>query len=360
MVHPAEPENMSNQGGIYLDDVLGTTRALGATGSPFRPVSNITEALELADEKNISTIYIFNFGTYTLPSDVWYIHFVGNARFGSGPRILLGGRDTSQCTFHGVQVDGTCTGYTTFIDCYVRSGCVIYGEFYNCAFATSLTCSGDNNWYNCTFGEQATANATTIAQADFNCLYFGCNGRLILGNSGGGESRIYGDGLDLTINNTNDGSTYYLYGDIALTNLETGVLTLHDRTLQSGYLAGHERILEVSITAAANAAVTTVATVTTQPCLIESIVIHADAAQTVDMTSCAIEGGVGQVVEFISAAVAVQASLDAADKQIYWVDAVRLAAGKLITIDLQGTGATAVDLTITIKYRACVDGGYLV
>ncbi len=53
-----------------------------------------------------------------------------------------------------------------------------------------------------------------------------------------------------------------------------------------------ERILEVSITAAANAGVTTVATVTDQPVQIESVIVHADAAQTADMPSCAVEGGV--------------------------------------------------------------------
>lgn len=123
---------------------------------------------------------------------------------------------------------------------------------------------------------------------------------------------------------------------------------------------GRTQIIEVSITAAANAGVTTVATVTTQPCLIKSTVIHADAAQTADMTSCALEGGVSQVVEFISAATAVQASLDAADKQVSATGTWRLAATKTIAIDLQGTGATAVDLTVTIEYEACVDGGYLV
>ncbi len=122
---------------------------------------------------------------------------------------------------------------------------------------------------------------------------------------------------------------------------------------------GRSQILEVPITAAANGGITTVATVTTQPCLIESVVIHADAAQTGDMTTCAVEGGVGQVVEFIGVGDATQANLDAADKQVAWTGAVRLAATKIIYIDLQGTGATAVDLTITIKYRAAVDGGYL-
>ena len=122
---------------------------------------------------------------------------------------------------------------------------------------------------------------------------------------------------------------------------------------------GRLQIKEVSINSAANAGDVLVATVTTQPCLIESVVIHADAAQTADMTSCGVFGGAGKVITFISAADAVQANLNAADKQVAWEGSVRLAATKTIVISLVGTGATAVDLTITIKYRACVSGGYL-
>jgi len=122
---------------------------------------------------------------------------------------------------------------------------------------------------------------------------------------------------------------------------------------------GRTQIFERSVTSAANAGDVIVATVFTQPCLIESIVIYADAAQTADMTSCGIFGGAGKVITFISAADAVQANLNAADKQVAWTGAVRLAATKEIVISLVGTGATAVDLTVTFTYRACVSGGYL-
>ena len=123
---------------------------------------------------------------------------------------------------------------------------------------------------------------------------------------------------------------------------------------------GKAEIFEKSITSAANAGDVTVATITDNPCLIESVVIHADAAQTADMTSCGVFGGAAKVITFIAAADAIQASLDAADKQVAWTGAVRLAATKTIVISLVGTGATAVDLTITVKYRPCGAGGYLV
>lgn len=122
---------------------------------------------------------------------------------------------------------------------------------------------------------------------------------------------------------------------------------------------GREQIIEVPITSAANAGNILVATITTQPCLIEAVIIHADAAQTVDMTTCAVYGGAANVVTFIGIADAIQANLNAADKQVAWTGAVRLAATKTIVIDLLGTGVTAVNLTITIKYRACVSDGYL-
>ena len=123
---------------------------------------------------------------------------------------------------------------------------------------------------------------------------------------------------------------------------------------------GVTQIKEVSVTAVANAGVTTLATITGQPCLIKSIIIHADTAQPAHMTTCAIEGGVNQVVEFIGVGDATQANLNAADKQVGWTGAVRFAATKIIYIDLQGSGTDNVDLTITIEFETCVDGGYLV
>ncbi len=123
--------------------------------------------------------------------------------------------------------------------------------------------------------------------------------------------------------------------------------------------AGRVQVKEFSITAAANAGLTTVATITDQGCWIEGIIEHSDGATTADLTSAAIKGGASQVVEFISAVVAIQADIDAENKQVGWDGVVWLPAGATIVIDLQGTGATAVDLTVPIKYRSSVDGGYL-
>jgi len=120
---------------------------------------------------------------------------------------------------------------------------------------------------------------------------------------------------------------------------------------------GVRQVFEKSITVAANAGATTVGTITTQACVIESIINHADAAQTADLTSCAITGGASGVITFIDAATAIRENLDAADKQVTRKGAVRLAATKTIVITPVGTGATALDLTIIITYYSSSANG---
>lgn len=122
---------------------------------------------------------------------------------------------------------------------------------------------------------------------------------------------------------------------------------------------GKTQIYSYNITSAANAGVTTVGTITTQSCMIKRIVLMSNGATTADLTSAAIEGGNGQAVEFISAATAVKASIDALDEQVSFSGAAVLNAADTITVDLQGTGATAVDLTVFVEYCACVNGGYI-
>jgi len=113
------------------------------------------------------------------------------------------------------------------------------------------------------------------------------------------------------------------------------------------------------ITSAANAGAVTVATVTTQPCKIESIVVRSNGATTADLTSIAITGGASGVVTFLSAVEGVRANIAAADQQISWEGSVTLAATKTIVITLVGGGATPVDLQVDITYRPIVAGGTL-
>lgn len=132
------------------------------------------------------------------------------------------------------------------------------------------------------------------------------------------------------------------------------ILVLDDKKV-----IGKTQIFVKAIASAANAGAVVAATITTQSCLIKSIVVCSNAATTADLTNITIKGGAGLVVTFIDAVTGVRANIAAADQQVAWTGAVALVAAKTITITLTGTGATAVDLTITFEYEALVDGGYL-
>lgn len=126
------------------------------------------------------------------------------------------------------------------------------------------------------------------------------------------------------------------------------------------YDVGVRQVFEKTITSAANAGAVTVGTINNAACMIESLVIHANAAQTADLTSCPVTGGASGIISFISALDATQANLNAADKQVVWTAAtgpVRLALGKTIVITLNGTGATAVNLTVSIIYYSSSGAG---
>jgi parallel beta-helix repeat protein len=262
-------------------------------------------------------------------------------------------------------IDNSVTGFdiqtlhATFKDCVANGNNDAVRGFYLSDNTADL-----NTFINCHSVSNTTAGWETVAGADNNtfarCSMGGTDGAKV---DAGTSNTWPGFSIDSQIvaGQSVAQDLKDIFDDTQLILADTGTdgVVLNSKTAAFGRLAGETQIIEVSITAAANAGVTTVATATTQPCLIKSTVIHADAGQTADMTSCALEGGTSQVVEFIGSGVATQANLDAADKQVAWTGAVRLAATKTIAIDLQGTGATAVDLTVTIEYEACVDGGYL-
>lgn len=156
------------------------------------------------------------------------------------------------------------------------------------------------------------------------------------------------------------------FGDFAnsslvtrLGNLQTEANKIETPSDACNRQAGKTQIFTKNITAAANAGVTTVGTITTQTCMIKRIVLKANGVTTADLTSAAIKGGASQAVEFISAATAVTASINADDEQVAFSGAVALDATKTIVIDLQGTGATAVDLDVIVEFCACTAGGYI-
>jgi hypothetical protein len=122
---------------------------------------------------------------------------------------------------------------------------------------------------------------------------------------------------------------------------------------------GKMQVFEKGITQAANAGVTVLGTVTTRPVLIKSVTLYSQGATSGDLTSAAIKGGTAQATIFITDVQAAKVNIDADSEQVYTAGAWYLPAGATVVVDLQGTGATAVDLVAVFTYEAVLDGGYI-
>jgi len=224
IMHPSIATPGYDMDGVYINSTIGVAGTEWPVGTPGIPVSNITDALAIATARKLSSLYFLNAATYTLPDGIYMLRLSGGARFGSAATIALNGKDITNCVFSGLRVSGIAAGadYATFIDCYIQNNAQIYGEFYGCVFAANMIALGDDNFYNCTFGEQAYAYGTTLNQNGKNNLIFNCNGRLILANLDYGVTYIYGESLNCTIDNTNDNGEIYIWGGVKITNQETG------------------------------------------------------------------------------------------------------------------------------------------
>jgi len=131
------------------------------------------------------------------------------------------------------------------------------------------------------------------------------------------------------------------------------------RNLVDKRVMGRQEYVQLNVTSPANNLVTILFNVLIQPCIVNEVIIRAKTAAPAHLTSCAMNAGTADALHLIVVGLAIQANLNAVDKQVGSTDLVELPVGSTITMDLQGTGATAVDLIVTIGYRACADGGYI-
>jgi len=129
--------------------------------------------------------------------------------------------------------------------------------------------------------------------------------------------------------------------------------------LASATLAGKTQAFTQNNTSAANVGDVLVATATTQRCMVKKVILRSNGVTTVDLTSAALYCNVGKVTTLIDAILGAKANIDVNGEQVSVTGAWDLAVGDTIVITLAGTGATAVDLQITIEYEAVVSGGYL-
>jgi len=116
--------------------------------------------------------------------------------------------------------------------------------------------------------------------------------------------------------------------------------------------------VQINVISAANAGIVNLWRVTGQPCTIYFASVRAQSAAPSDLTSAGIYAGSG-ITTIVLAGLATQARLSGVGRQVGCSVLAELPVGDIVYVNLLGTGPTAVDLIITISYRADVDGGYL-
>jgi hypothetical protein len=127
-------------------------------------------------------------------------------------------------------------------------------------------------------------------------------------------------------------------------------------------LAGKTQIATRNIDEAANAGATTCFTATGGAVLVDfsGVVLRSNGTTTADLTSAAVTVGITEIMDATAAA---KANIDADGEHVVpdggITPCLELQAGETISVDLQGTGATAVNLQITVRYCAITDGAYL-
>lgn len=143
--------------------------------------------------------------------------------------------------------------------------------------------------------------------------------------------------------------------------VETGDIKTTVEAIQTKLATGvgQPQVFTKSVTSAANAGDVTLATVGTAPVIIDKICVTAVSASQTDLTSAAVYGGASKVITFLDTTDMAKANIDAADECVGWEGAQRLGTGKTIVMTLAGTGATPVNLLVSITYHAETAGGVL-
>jgi hypothetical protein len=374
--------------GVYVDYENGVSGITDfPAGTPMLPVRSISTAISIASFRKLRKIYLV--ATYTtvatIPAglSISNMQFIGVGRYS---RIDIDGGTVGSCEFVNCRVTYTSGTFFDSIlrDCrvqFIANTATCLGiRLVNTEVRGSVTTSplsggaGDkdnpNAIENVVFATDLVEPVITLRNVVAGGVELTqMKGRFHIGNlnvahGNGAPSVVYvylADGAVCTVDVTCTLGTINVYGNGTVVN-NSGGTTINDHTLSGYNFAGKTRILEVAVTSAANAGDVTLATILSQPCLIKSITITSNGATTANLTSCAIYAGTGKVVTLIDALTAIRANLDATDKQISdgsGDGAWRLGVGKTIVMTLVGTGATAVNLTVSIEYEPCANGGSL-
>ena len=352
---------------VYIDAVNGAAGIQWPLGTPGYPVNNLTDAKNIAAYRNTNNFHVKN--GLVLDQPVIAYNFFGDGDVFES-YIDLNNQDVSASSFFDLGVIGSSPGL------FFGTRCFVSGEF-GVTFAPAVIFA---QLTDCGVGSIQPVPLLTIDC--LNCKSYG--GAFSFSTAGGGFIGWEGGlGFVALINSDNALSTFVmnstqcaLYLDPTCTN---GVVVIDEAysvndfsspgcqvSDYASYQIGKPYEFSLEITSPANAGDVLVATVVAPPntvivtskprIKINSVLVRSRGNTTADLTSAGVYAGAAKVLTLVDPALATKANLAALDAQEQGVGPWVLDVGGTVVISLVGTGATPVDLTVTIDYQPLNQG----
>lgn len=131
MISSPEIEYASFNGGISYDEVGGFSGTIYPTGTPRRPVNNITDAQLIAEYRGFTSGFVIGDATFTSDVDVEKFTFYGTSRDITHVHID-DAANVQDCVFYNMTISGFLDGNSRLIECEVSDIDYIKGKMEQC------------------------------------------------------------------------------------------------------------------------------------------------------------------------------------------------------------------------------------
>jgi hypothetical protein len=183
LITNAAIEYASFAGGVTVDTVNGSSGTIGSTGNPLgtprNPVNNLTDAIQICNNRGLTTIYIIGDATIDSSGDYRGIIFIGQSKAKSELTIDADAQ-VEDCEFYDATVTGTLDGNCKLKECVVSGVNYISGYVELCVLQGTITLGGGASayfldcWAGSTLGAPPTidmgGSGQTLVLQNFNGL----------------------------------------------------------------------------------------------------------------------------------------------------------------------------------------------
>ena len=224
LVQTRELEYSSFQNGVWLDLLNGTSGTAYPIGTAQQPVSNLTDALFIANLRGFVRLYLVaednDFGAGDTVTGFEIVGVRGETHVHCDP-----GSSFTDCSFENVHLHGDLFGSTHLMDCNIGSISGANGEAHNCIFeagTTTLQAAGNWNLIDCHSGIAGTGMHFIDCNGSGDLQVRGFNGGIHIQNKTSGNVSIDMISGNLMIDATCTGGTIVARGICAFTNMAVG------------------------------------------------------------------------------------------------------------------------------------------